>query len=65
MKLLEVRDSDVDEEVLDDCCVCLTDQTLVRKVLYKFFLALGRAWAVNISCATHAYTKIESFCVSA
>lgn len=36
MELLEVRDSDVDEEVLDDCCVCLTDQTLVRKVSISF-----------------------------
>lgn len=45
MKLLEVRDNDVDEEILDDCCGSLTDQTLVsvRRFFYKFFLALGRA----------------------
>lgn len=55
MKLLEVRDSDVDGKILEDCCGCLTVQTLVRW-FSKFFLALGRA-AVNISCATHAYTK--------
>lgn len=29
MKLLEVGESDVDEEILDDCCGSLTDQTLV------------------------------------
>lgn len=36
VKLLEVRDSAVDEEILDDCCGLLTVHTLVRSFSISF-----------------------------
>lgn len=60
MKLLEVRDSDVDGKILEDCCGCLTVQTLVRW-FSKFFLALGRAWSTYHAPLTR--TQKGGFCI--